>query len=127
MSDGTTEPIESVRVGELVRAYDVESGAFVAAPVLETMAHGPGASEDGIVIVNGTLHVTTNHPLFVDGRRVRADQLAVGSPIMLHAPEARRDTVRSLELVAGGVPTYDLRVGGPGTYVADRIVVYIKP
>jgi hypothetical protein len=131
MADGTTEPIDAVRPGESVRAYDAATGSFVAAPVLELKMHDPVASADGIVVVNGTLHVTTNHPIFVEGVRVRADRLDVGSPILLHssAPsdvEARRDTVRSLELVPGGVPTYDLRVGGPGTYVADGIVVFLK-
>jgi hypothetical protein len=80
------------------------------------------------------LHVTTNHPIWVDGRRVRADELDLGSPILLldgppragEKAEGHRDVVRSLELVEGHVPTFDLRVGEPGTYVADGIVVFLK-
>jgi hypothetical protein len=132
MADGTTEPIEDVHAGEIVRAYDPPSRTFVTTPVLEAMVHDPAASADGIVVVNGTLRMTTNHPVFVDGGRVRADQLQVGSGLMLHAPglglaAGVRDTVRSLELEPGGVTTYDLRVGAPGTYVAGGVVVWIKP
>jgi len=133
MADGTLEPIDRVHAGELVRGFDVNTGAFVAASVIAVVQHDPEASSDGIVVVNGTLRVTTNHPIWVDGRRVRADQLDLGSPILLlpgagagERPEGRRDRVRSLELVAGRVPTFDLKVGEPGTYVADGIVVFVK-
>ena len=131
MADGTTRPIEDVRTGDMISAYDVARDAFVPAPVLETLSHGPESSADGIVIVNGTLRVTTNHPIWVDGQRVRADHLDVGSSLTLLTPglrafEPHRDAVRSLELVAGSVPTFNLRVGGPGTYVAGGIVVFLK-
>ena len=134
MADGTLEPIDGLRRGQLVRSYDATAGAFVAAPVIEVVQHDPDVSLDGIVVVNGTLRVTTNHPIWVDGRRVRADELDLGSTLLLlpgsgragERVEGHREQVRSLELVAGGVPTFDLRVGEPGTYVADGIVVFIK-
>jgi hypothetical protein len=133
MADGTLEPIDSLHPGELVRAYDAKASAFVAASVIEVIQHEPAASSNGVVIVNGTLRVTTNHPIWVDGQRVRADELDLGSSILL-APRSgkgeravgRRELVQSLELVAGGMPTFDLRVGEPRTYVADGIVVFIK-
>jgi hypothetical protein len=129
MADGTFEPIESVHAGDRVRGYDAETDAFVPTVVTAVLHHEPEASSDGIVVVNGTLHVTTNHPIWVAGRRVRADQLDVGSSILLApAPgeRGRRDVVRSLALVPGRVPTFDLKVGAPGTYVADGIVVFLK-
>jgi hypothetical protein len=132
MADGTLEPIDRVRAGDVVRAYDAKTGVFVPAPVTAVLQHDPEVSADGIVVVNGTLHVTPNHPIWVDGRRVRADSLDVGSSILLHTVstdgkvEAHRDQVWSLQLVAGRVPTYDLKIGEPGTYVADGIVVFIK-
>jgi hypothetical protein len=133
MADGTLEPIERVRAGERVRAYDVTSDAFAAAEVSEVVQHEPEASRDGIVLVNGTLRVTTNHPIWVDGRRVRADELELGSTLLLPGErdadgrvERRRDQVWSLQLLEGRVPTFDLRVGAPGTYVANGIVVFLK-
>jgi hypothetical protein len=133
MADGTVEPIEDVRAGERVRAYDVTSDAFVAAEVSGVVEHDPAASRDGIVLVNGTLRVTTNHPIWVDGRRVRADELELGSTLLLPGErgpdgwiERRRDQVWSLQLLEGRVPTFDLRVGAPGTYVANGIVVFLK-
>jgi hypothetical protein len=68
MADRTLEPIDRVHAGELVRSYDVTTGAFVAASVTAVVQHDPEASSAGIVVVNGTLHVTTNHPIWVDGR-----------------------------------------------------------
>jgi hypothetical protein len=133
MADGSREPIDRVRPGELVRAYDVATNAFVPATVTEVVQHDPEASRDGIILVNGTLRVTTNHPIWVDGRRVRADELQLGSALLLPSErgpegrvEGRRDEVRSLQLLEGRVPTFDLRVGDPGTYVADGIVVFLK-
>jgi len=133
MADGTLEPIEHVHAGERVRAYDVTEGAFVAAEVTDVVQHDPEASRDGIVLVNGRLRVTTNHPIWVEGRRVRADELELGSTLLLpgvDAPdrqvEGRRGQVWSLQLLEGRVTTFDLRVGAPWTYVADGIVVFLK-
>jgi hypothetical protein len=130
MADGTSEPIERIRPGELVRAYDPTSGSFVATPAIDVLRHGPERSSDGIVVINGRLHATTNHPIWVDGQRMRADHLDVGSVILVRSEDrssdVHRETVQSLELVPGGVPTFDLRVGDPGTFVADGIVVFIK-
>jgi hypothetical protein len=133
MADGTLEPIEQVHAGERVRAYDVTTDAFVAADVTDVVHHDPESSRDGIILVNGTLRVTTNHPIWVDGQRVRADALELGSTLMLPGErgpggrvEGRRAQVWSLQLLEGGVPTYDLRVREPWTYIADGIVVFLK-
>jgi hypothetical protein len=133
MADGTLEPIERVHTGEQVRAYDVTRDAFVAADVIDLVQHDPEASRDGIVLVNGTLRVTTNHPIWVDGQRVRADELELGSALFLPVEpaqdgkvEGRRNRVWSLQLLEGQVPTFDLRVGAPGTFVAGGIVVFVK-
>ncbi len=131
MADGMLRPIEQVRPGQRVRSYDAATGRFVDTAVTAVVEHSPEVSSAGIVVVNGTLHVTTNHPIWVDGQRVRADQLDVGSSIMLLGPSAdgvaaHRDVVRSLALIPGNVATFDLKVGEPGTYVANGIVVFLK-
>ena len=90
----------------------------------------------------GTLRVTPNHPLFIDGEVKRADAFHAGSKILV--PGGRRQTpasfgpsvldlevrsaaVSDVELVpGGGESTYDLQVDGPGTYFAVGILVRQK-
>jgi hypothetical protein len=129
MADGSLRPIEQVRVGERVRSYDPGTGRFVSAEVLATPSHGFEESGGGLVVINGTLLVTPNHPIYAGGVRTRAAALRVGDTIMTVGPDGAPvpDHVRSLESTPSSEGTFDLRVGGPGTYIADGIVVWIKP
>jgi hypothetical protein len=147
MADGTQKPIELVRAGDWVASFDTATGQPVRARVTAALHHGPEFSRDGIVVVDGVLRVTTNHPLYVGGRAVRADELRVGDSLlvarsraMVRAPvlldknrallrfdRVNIDTVHTLERAPGEVETYDLKVDGPGTFFVDGILVLIKP
>lgn len=145
MADGTEKAIEQVRAGEVVASFDPRTGMMVAARVIVPRVHGPETSEAGFVVLHGpsgTLRVTPNHPLFIDGVAKRADTFRAGSRIM--TPGARRNTPASLgatvldlnvrsvavtdvELAPGnGESTYDLEVEGPGTFFASNILVRRK-
>jgi hypothetical protein len=128
MADGALVPIERVHSGDAVRSFDPAGGVVTTAHVTAALKHEAGTYPDGIVRVNGSLLATGNHPFFANGGRVRADQLAVGASIVTLGPAGKpqTDQVRSVESRPAGVPVFDLRVDGPGTFFAGGIVVLLK-
>jgi hypothetical protein len=82
MADGSTKPIESLKVGDSVLAYDVKNKVAVAAPVTHAIVHQDWKDRAGTVLINGRLRATGNHPFFANGRWVRADQLKVGDTLI---------------------------------------------
>jgi hypothetical protein len=129
MADGTSKSVEDVRVGDWVKSYDPLTRAIIEARVTDTQAHSPELSADGIVLVNELVAATTNHPFDVEGRAVRADALRVGDHILRLSPAGgwQQDVVRTVRVVPGTVPTFNLSVGAPANYFADSVLVQIKP
>jgi len=134
MADGSTRPIEAVRVGDRVQSVDHATGRLVTATVTATRQHGPEGSADGIVVVNGKLRATRNHPIRVGGVVLRMEQLKVGDELTRlgtvtagASALAQPSTVETIAIEPGGVRTYDIRVDGPGNYFADSVNVLIKP
>jgi hypothetical protein len=128
MADGSHRAIESIHEGEIVRSYDDAHSRWVSAPVLRTLVHPPEAGTGQFIIVNGSLRLTSNHPLSVGGHPKRADLLEIGDPIVVMSPrgEPERTTVWSLETVNRREVTYDLEVASPGRFVAGNMVVELK-
>lgn len=134
MADGSQKAIEAVVAGDVVVSLDPTTGALVHATVLGVKRHEANARSAGIVVINGTLRVTSNHPINVGGRPVAAERVALGDPLfflatpspgggLLGAPRSK--AVESIES-AGNVETFDLDVGAPGNYFADGLNVFIK-
>lgn len=145
MADGSYKPIEQVQPGDRVASYDRVTGLTHAAVVLERKVHGPETSAEGFLVRRtawGTLRVTPNHPLLIDGKRARADTLKAGSrvsapaigntPVSLGANMLDLRTVPEVletapDRVSGnGEPTYDLAVDGSGTFFAANVLVLQK-
>lgn len=144
MADGSMKPIELVEPGEFVASWDARTGTMVAARVVARLVHGPETSADGFIVRRtpfGTLRVTPNHPVVIDGVRRPAEFLREGSRI--YAPRlrttlasfephvldlaVRSELVGALERVGGnGEPTIDLKVEGPGTFFAANLLVEQK-
>jgi hypothetical protein len=128
MADGSTKPIETVVPGDRVRSTDPDTGALGTAVVTARNTHGTGASEDGIVVVDGRLRATRNHPIWVNGRVVPMEQLRPGDVIVTSGPlrTTVRTRVTSVTLERGGVPTYDLVLKGGNDYFADGVAIQQK-
>jgi hypothetical protein len=116
MADGTERPIEQIPAGERIASIDEATGERTTAVVLGIKAHGVQASAAGLVRVNGKILVTPDHPLWVGGRVVHAGDLKLGDPLV-GAPGSGDDSVRSLEMMPGGVPVYDLHLEGSKVYI----------
>ncbi len=131
MADGSTRAIEQLHVGDEVLAYDIAAGKPEAQQVTETFVH-PGA--DDIVVVNGHLVTTSNHPFFANGRWVRADELRVGDEL-LHIDENANATglaplatepVTALAAMPTKTTTYNIEVARHHDYFAGGILVHNK-
>ena len=102
MADGSLKDIEDVEVGDLVQSYDTDNDEWVAGVVTEVFHHAPEEMTDYYLIINNELRVTPNHPLYVDGKWITADELKVG--------DLFGDGIRSIEKVYERMPTYNFEV-----------------
>jgi Pretoxin HINT domain len=114
MADGTTNPIDEVRVGDEVLAQDRETGEKSARKVTHLWVH-----DDEYVrleIGSGTVLTTANHPFWndTDKRWERADELNVGDDVL--TADGRRVRVGYLQSAAGHGAAYNLTVEGLHTY-----------
>jgi hypothetical protein len=128
MADGSLKGIEDVKAGDIVKSYDPVAHRISTAVVLERRAHSVEASRDGLVLIDGSLAATTNHPFYVDGHRVRADALKPGDRVVRISERglAVDDVVHSVRRVAGDVPTFALVVSGTKLYFAGSVLTLIK-
>lgn len=121
MADGSTRPIEDVRVGDQVRSYDEKTGRFRAAPVRHVMI-GSSAMH---LVVNGSIRVTEAHPLRVNDGWVIAGRLALGDRLL--RSDGAVELVTSIERVEGEAVVYNFEVAETHTYCAGGLVAHNKP
>ena len=129
MADGTTKPIESVFSGDWVRTADPATGVFSKQQVVRQNVHASELSSAGIVVVDGTLSATRNHPILVNGKSVTMEQVQPGDIVMIAggAGAAVSKRVTSVALVRGGVRTYDLVLADPSNhYFAGGVMIQQK-
>ncbi|HVU01625.1 MAG TPA: Hint domain-containing protein [Polyangiaceae bacterium] len=128
LADGTTRPIERIRVGDRVLAYDVTTGTTRPQRVSETFHHAARENQDGIVLVDGALVATGNHPFYANGRWVRADELRAGDRLVrLSGAAAATAMIGSVEALGGEQETWNLEVEGDHDYFAGGVLVHNKP
>jgi hypothetical protein len=133
MADGTHKPIDKVRVGERVLAFDESTGRVVPAAVTQVYVHPDWKDRAAVVLVNGRLQATANHLFFVNGTWRRADELQVGdllrqlTPLGIDAGPARNtlsEAVASLAPLPGADIVYNLEVATYHTYFAEGLLVH---
>ena len=118
--EGHTTPIEQLRVGDMVMAYDEADGQLKADAVKETFTHQATA----YLVVNGHLRVTPEHPVYANGRWVEIGTLGVGD-VLLNA-QGQPEPITSMERMQEAATVYNLEVNPYHTYVAGGIVVHNK-
>jgi hypothetical protein len=129
MADGTKKAIESILPGDWVRTADPALGTFGKEQVVERKVHAGALSRAGIVVIDGALRATRNHPLWVNGKSATMEDVREGDVVMqasVGGSVARR--VSRVTLEPGGMMTYDLVLAGAGGhYFADGVMVQLKP
>lgn len=119
MANGTTRAIEDVRVGDEVLTKE-EDGAIanMKARVTATVSH----DAPGYLVVNGTLRVTPEHVLRVNGEWRVAGDIAVGDNLI--GEDGKNVLVESLEWIRGAFRVHNLTIDRYHTYVADGVWVH---
>ena len=102
--------IEDIKAGDVVYAYDTESGEKGLKTVQKTFVHN--VTELIHVTVNGELiHTTPNHPFYVEGAGFkRADELKVGDRVRLLNGEIKKVDRLEAESLKHPVKVFNFRV-----------------
>jgi hypothetical protein len=123
MADGTTKPIESITVDDLVLTYDFEAGCNVRARVSKTYHH-PAEQTERYLRIND-IGVTANHPIWTPEGWVNAGDLKIGDCLV--TMEGRFVPILSIATIGESVPTYNLHIEHPDhNYYAASVRVHNK-
>ncbi len=129
MADGSLRPIESVVAGDWVRAADPSTGIIGKQRVVERTVHAADLSRAGIVVVDGALRATRNHPITANGKTVAMEALREGDVVTMSDGAGGTVTKRieTVRLLPGGVPTFDLVLAEPTQhYFAEGVMIQQK-
>ena len=120
LADGSLKPIEAVKVGDLVMAFDEKTKTLKQNKVKETFTH----EAENYLIINGSLKVTENHPVYSEGQWVEIGTLEVGDELL--NAQGELTIITSIQRVKEKAQVYNLEVNRYHTYIAGGIVVHNK-
>lgn len=118
MDDGTYKNIEDINIGDKVKSYNEESQTITTGEVVTVFNHKESEMTGQYLIINNDLKVTTNHPIYKDGKWIDAVKLKIGDKINL---ENDLIEITSIEKVCTRVPTYNFEVKTYHTYMVKLI------
>ncbi len=118
MANNKTKPIEQIKAGDIILAYDIENGKAVKDRVKKTFIH----DADSYLIINNELKVTDNHPVFSNGKWVAVGSLKRGDTILNKMGEYQE--IKTIQLVKANVKVYNFEVNPYHTYIANGYVVH---
>jgi hypothetical protein len=126
-----TRPIDELRLGDLVLAYDEQAERVVPRPVVETFVH-PDHPVGALPLSDGrVLRVTANHPIYLPDQQRYADagELTGDERLLTLSGSAQTSS-----LIAGAfrvsaadpVTVYNISVAGEHNYFAEGVLVHNK-
>lgn len=125
-------PIERLRVGDWVLAYDAKLHRTVPRPVTATMIH-PGERVGELPVGDGrALRVTPNHPIYLpdDDRYARADAMVEQRRVLVlgnnRAVASAVSYPFALSAVERIATVYNIEVAEEHNYFADGVLVHNK-
>lgn len=119
LSDGTTKPIESIKVGDSIKTLKSPSSTqLVAAKVIKTFKH----QVSGYLVINNHLRVTSEHNMYINGRWMTAGEIRVGDSFL--DEKGKYQSIYSVEVRSGLNTVYNFTVENLGTYFADGMYVH---
>ncbi|MDD2653582.1 MAG: polymorphic toxin-type HINT domain-containing protein, partial [Candidatus Omnitrophica bacterium] len=120
MADGSTKPIEKVKVGDEVLSFDENKNLLVADTVKQAFIH----KANEYFILNGSLRVTGEHPFYSNGEWIKVNELKIGDSIK--DKEGNLKKITDIQKVKADVLVYNLEVNPYHTYFADGFLVHNK-
>jgi len=111
--------IEDIRIGDYIVTRTAEgSPELVKARVKRTTSH----LVQGYLVINGTVRVTDNHRIFVNGTWVKAGNIKAGDSLM--NSQGENVLVKSVVKHDDWLWVYNFEVEGQHTYFADGFYVH---
>ena len=120
MKDGIYKNIQDIQIGDTVLTRESESSQkLVEARVSKTYKH---KNIDQYLIINGFLHVTPVHKMYVNSKWITAGEIQIGDYLLNKNNELVR--VFSIEPLQGNFDVYNLEIEKYRTYFAGDIYVH---
>lgn len=122
MSDGSYKNIETVNIGDILQSFNLTTKTLTTGKVLKTFIHKQPSS---YLIINETLKLTPNHPVYVNGEWKEASSIKITDSLLYkngsHVP------VTSIKAATeNAAQSYNLVVDAHHNYFADNILVHNK-
>lgn len=119
MGDGTRKAIQDVRIGERVLTRKDQNDSSLK----EALVTGTHSVEvDGYLIINGTLRVTPEHKMFVNGSWTVAGSIQAGDKLV--GIQGEEVTVTDIAFVREKVLVHNLTIDTYHTYFAGDVWVH---
>lgn len=120
MADGSSKPIEQVRIGDQVLSFANET---YGDKKVVTVQGVHSYIVDNYMIINDSLQVTGEHEIFLNGKWRYAGYAQVGDELI--GEDGKIVKIESIQYVkAAGTRVYNLNVDKTHTYFADGIYVH---
>jgi beta propeller repeat protein len=120
MANHKQKPIEAVKVGDKVLAFDEKTKKLKKDRVKEVFHH----VADEYLVVNGYLKVTKDHPVYSNGKWIEIGKLKIGDN--LFNQNGKAELIKSIEIIKEKADVYNIEVNPYHTYIAGGIVVHNK-
>ncbi len=108
MAEGAVKNIQDIQIGDLVESFDEKTQEYKPGRVTNVFHHSPEEMTDYYLMLNDDLKVTPNHPVYVNGKWIAADELQIGDYF--------GTKITSIQRVYQQVPTYNFEVEPYHTY-----------
>ncbi|MFH1655240.1 MAG: polymorphic toxin-type HINT domain-containing protein [Candidatus Omnitrophota bacterium] len=119
MADGSRKPIEEIKVGDEVLAYNEETATTQKDKVTKLFVH---EDIEGYLIVNGNLKVTPEHRFYSQEKWIEIGSLKVGDKLLDYKGQTQEIT--SIEKVKEKTTVYNFEVEPSHTYFAGGFLVH---
>ncbi len=124
MADGSSKPIDEIRVGDKVKATDPASGETSDREVVGTIVHTDEGDMTRVTVDGGTVDATSWHPVWVEERGDFAKIGTLEPGEHLRSVDGSLVVVSAVERYERLQPVYDLTIDKAHTY---HVVVADKP
>ena len=115
------KPIEDVQVGDFVKTFNEETNKVEVSCVEKTFIH---KNVSDLLIINDTITTTRNHPFYINGEWVEADDLKIGYEL-LHL-DGTKHKITSIEETSIKTTVYNFEVAKTHNYFAEKYLVHNK-
>lgn len=121
MADKTEKPIEAIKVGDMVLAFDEKTGELK--PDRVSVVHEPVLTDDYLV-VNEKMKLTRVHPVLTPSGWKEIGTLVVGDKLI--GANKEEIPIASIRVVPEQVKVYNFATNPFATYVANGVIVHNK-